>query len=182
VQFDLKSSIFDNRLLENTDLTMCSSTQEPTSFNGTRGINLARQACGPDNRRVVERGNRSLTVSAAAIRDQDPVDIFEHKGLFAHKREVPDGELVDTLGTARIVREGTDVTVIALAAMVHTAAEAADHLGGLGISAEVVDLRSLVPLDTQTILGSVAKTTRLATVEEDPRLVGWGAEIASIVA
>jgi hypothetical protein len=64
MQFDLKSSIFDNRLPENTDLTMCSSTQEPTSFNGTRGINLARHGCGPDNRRVVERGNRSLTVSA----------------------------------------------------------------------------------------------------------------------
>ena len=119
---------------------------------------------------------------AAAIRDPDPVVVFEHKGLFAHKGDVPDGELLDSLGTARVVKEGTDVTIVALAAMVHTALEAADMLGGLGISAEVLDLRSLVPLDTATILASVAKTTRLATVEENPRLVGWGAEISSLVA
>jgi acetoin:2,6-dichlorophenolindophenol oxidoreductase subunit beta len=120
---------------------------------------------------------------AAAIRDPDPVIFCEHKALFATKGEVPDGEHVDTLGTARVVREGSDCTIVALAAMVPRAAEAADRLAAeAGISAEVIDLRSLVPLDTRTILASVARTSRLFTVEENPRLCGWGAEIVSIVA
>jgi pyruvate dehydrogenase E1 component beta subunit len=100
----------------------------------------------------------------------------------ADKGEVPDGEIVDELGVARVVREGTDCTIVALALMVPRALEAADRLDDQGISAEVIDVRSLVPLDTRTILGSVAKTSRLFTVEENPRLCGWGAEIASIVA
>jgi pyruvate dehydrogenase E1 component beta subunit len=120
---------------------------------------------------------------AAAIRDDDPVIVCEHKALFAEKGEVPDGELIDTLGTARIVRAGSDVTIVALAAMVPKAVAAADRLAAEhGMDAEVIDLRSLVPLDTAAILASVAKTSRLFTVEENPRLCGWGAEIASIVA
>ncbi len=119
---------------------------------------------------------------AAAVRDPDPVVVFEHKSLFALKGEVPDGELLDELGTAKIVRTGDDVTIVALAAMVHKATEAADELASQGISAEVIDLRSLVPLDTRAVLESVAKTSRLVTVEENPRLVGWGAEISSLVA
>lgn len=119
---------------------------------------------------------------AAAVRDRDPVVMFEHKGLFAIKGEVPDGELVDQLGKAKVVRAGDDVTIVALAAMVHKAAAAAEELANQGISAEVIDLRSLVPLDTEAVLGSVAKTSNLVTVEENPRLVGWGAEIASLVA
>jgi pyruvate dehydrogenase E1 component beta subunit len=120
---------------------------------------------------------------AAAVRDPDPVIFFEHKGLYASKGEVPDGELVDQLGTARVLREGTDVTVVALAAMVPRALEAAGRLQEEhGISAAVVDLRSLVPLDTKTLLSQAIKTGRLYTVEENPRLCGWGAEIASIVA
>jgi pyruvate/2-oxoglutarate/acetoin dehydrogenase E1 component len=120
---------------------------------------------------------------AAAIRDPDPVIFCEHKALFAVKGEVPEGELVDTLGTARVVRAGTDLTIVALAAMVPRALEAAGVLAAdHGVEAEVVDLRSLVPLDTATILASVKKTSRLFTVEENPRLCGWGAEIASIVA
>jgi acetoin:2,6-dichlorophenolindophenol oxidoreductase subunit beta len=120
---------------------------------------------------------------AAAVRDPDPVIVCEHKALFAIKGEVPDGELVDTLGTARIVRAGKDATIIALAAMVPKALEAAERLATEdGVDAEVIDLRSLVPLDTAAILASVAKTSRLFTVEENPRLCGWGAEIASIVA
>jgi pyruvate/2-oxoglutarate/acetoin dehydrogenase E1 component len=119
---------------------------------------------------------------AAAIRDPDPVVFFEHKMLFPVKGEVPDGELVDTLGTARVIREGTDVTIVALAAMVPKAAAAAEALAGFGISAEVIDLRSLVPLDTNALFESVSKTAHLITVEENPRLVGWGAEISSIVA
>ncbi|MFL5433666.1 MAG: alpha-ketoacid dehydrogenase subunit beta [Myxococcales bacterium] len=120
---------------------------------------------------------------AAAVRDPDPVIFFEHKGLYATKGEVPDGEIVDRLGTARVVREGDDVTVLALAAMVPKAVQAADRLAAEdGISATVVDVRSLVPLDTRTIFEEVRKTGRVYTVEENPRLCGWGAEIASIVA
>ncbi|HEY8870956.1 MAG TPA: alpha-ketoacid dehydrogenase subunit beta [Candidatus Limnocylindrales bacterium] len=120
---------------------------------------------------------------AAAVRDPDPVIFCEHKALFAVKGEVPDGELVDTLGTSRIVRAGSQLTILALAAMVPKALEAADHLAArYGIEPEVIDLRSLVPLDTAAILASVKKTGRLFTVEENPRLCGWGAEIASIVA
>jgi pyruvate dehydrogenase E1 component beta subunit len=118
---------------------------------------------------------------AAAIRDPDPVVFFEHKSLLAIKGDVPDGEVVDELGVAKVVREGSDCTIVALALMVPRALEAAEMLAEQGISAEVIDVRSLVPLDTQTILGSVAKTSRLFTVEENPRLCGWGAEISSIV-
>lgn len=120
---------------------------------------------------------------AAAIRDPDPVMFFEQKSLYPIKGEVPDGELVDELGTAKVLRDGGDVTIVALAAMVPRAVEAAEVLSSQhGIEATVVDVRSLVPLDTQTILRETAKTGRLVTVEENPRLCGWGAEIASIVA
>jgi len=120
---------------------------------------------------------------AAAVRDQDPVIFHEHKALYATKGEVPDGEIVDTLGTAKILRAGGDCTIVALALMVSRALEAADTLKHAhGIDAEVIDVRSLVPLDTRTILGSVAKTGRLFTVEENPRLCGWGAELVSIIA
>ncbi len=118
---------------------------------------------------------------AASVRDPDPVVFLEHKSLMADKQDVPDGEIVDDLGVARVVREGSDCTIAALALMVPRALEAANRLEDQGISAEVIDVRSLVPLDTQTILGSVTKTSRLFTVEENPRLCGWGAEIASIV-
>src|SRR4029450_6057732 len=120
---------------------------------------------------------------AAAVRDPDPVIFFEHKSLYPTKGDVPDGEIVDTLGTAKGIRAGRDATILALALMVPRAVEPAEKLAAEhGIDCEVIDVRSLVPLDTQTILGSVAKTHRLFTVEENPRLCGWGAEIVSIVA
>ena len=118
---------------------------------------------------------------AASVRDPDPVIFFEHKSLMATKAQVPDGEIIDELGRACVVREGTDVTIAALALMVPRALEAATALERDGISAEVIDLRSLVPLDTKTLLESVQKTGRFFTVEENPRLCGWGAELASIV-
>jgi pyruvate dehydrogenase E1 component beta subunit len=124
-----------------------------------------------------------IGLMAAAVRDPNPVIVHEHKALYAFKGEVPEGEIVDTLGTARTLRPGGDCTIVALALMVPRALEAAEILQREhGVSAEVIDVRSLVPLDTQTILGSVARTGRLFTVEENPRLCGWGAEIASIVA
>jgi pyruvate dehydrogenase E1 component beta subunit len=120
---------------------------------------------------------------AAAIRDDDPVIVCEHKGLFATKGDVPEGEHVVPLGQAAVLREGRDATIVALAAMVPRALDAAGRLQDEhGISAEVIDLRCLIPLDAQAILRSVEKTSRLFTVEENPRALGWGAEIVSIVA
>ncbi len=119
---------------------------------------------------------------AAAVRDPDPVIVVEPKVLYASKGEVPDGEIVDRLGSALVRRPGGDVTIAALGAMVPKALEAADRLEGRDVDAEVVDVRSLVPLDLTTILRSVGKTGRLVTVEESPRLCGWGAELASVVA
>jgi acetoin:2,6-dichlorophenolindophenol oxidoreductase subunit beta len=110
------------------------------------------------------------------------VIVVEPKVLYATKGEVPDGEVVDRLGAAKVLREGEDVTIVALGAMVPKALEAAERLSADGVDAEVVDVRSLVPLDATTILASVAKTGRFVTVEENPRLCGWGAEVASIVA
>ncbi len=120
---------------------------------------------------------------AASIRDPDPVLFFEQKSLYATKGDVPEEEHVVPLGQARIVRSGSDVTIVALAAMVPRAEKAAETLEQEhGISATIVDVRTLVPLDTKTILEEVGKTGRLVTVEENPRLCGWGAEISSIVA
>jgi len=122
-----------------------------------------------------------IGLMAAAVRSPDPVMFFEHKALYATKGEVPDGEIVDVLGKAKILRPGRDCTILALALMVPRALEAATILArDHGIDAEVIDVRSLVPLDTQCILGSIVKTGRLFTVEENPRLCGWGAEIVSI--
>ncbi|MCD6022727.1 MAG: Acetoin dehydrogenase component beta-subunit [Actinomycetia bacterium] len=119
---------------------------------------------------------------AAAVRDPDPVVVVEPKVLYASKGDVPDGEIVDELGVARAVREGGDVTICVLGAMVPKALEAAGRLADDGIDAEVLDVRSLVPLDVRAIADSVERTGHLVTVEENPRLCGWGAEIASIVA
>jgi pyruvate/2-oxoglutarate/acetoin dehydrogenase E1 component len=119
---------------------------------------------------------------AASIRDPDPVLFFEQKSLYGMKTDVPEGEYVVPLGQAAVVREGTDVTIVALAAMVPRALKAAETLQSEhNISAEVVDVRCLVPLDTTTIFNSVSKTGRLVTVEENPRLCGWGAEVSSLV-
>jgi acetoin:2,6-dichlorophenolindophenol oxidoreductase subunit beta len=119
----------------------------------------------------------------AAIRDDDPVIVCASKSLLPTKGEVPDGEHVLPLGQAAIVREGSDCTLVALASMVPRAVDAAERLqADHGISAEVLDLRTLIPLDAQAVLASVAKTSRLFTVEENPRVLGWGAEIVSLVA
>jgi acetoin:2,6-dichlorophenolindophenol oxidoreductase subunit beta len=120
---------------------------------------------------------------AAAVRDPDPVLFFEHKSLYSTKGPVPDGEVIDQLGLAKVLRKGTDVTLVALAAMVPRALAAAERLAANhGVSATVVDVRSLVPLDTATLLREIEHTGRLVTIEENPRLCGWGAEIVSIAA
>src|SRR5437660_11133933 len=120
---------------------------------------------------------------AAAVRDPDPVLFFEHKSLYGTKGLVPEGTLVDQLGKAKVLRQGSDVTLAALAAMVPRALAAAERLASEhGVSATVVDVRSLVPLDTATLLREIQHTGRLVTIEENPRLCGWGAEVVSIAA
>ena len=119
---------------------------------------------------------------ASAIRSDDPVVFFEHKGLLASKGEPAPEDHVVPLGEAAVVRPGDDVTVVALASTVPTALSAAEQLAGENISVEVIDLRCLVPLDVQTVLASVGRTSRLVIVEENPYQGGWGATVASIVA
>lgn len=123
-----------------------------------------------------------IGMMAAAIRSDDPVVFFEHKGLLASKGAPPPADHVVELGRAAVVREGADVTLVALASMVPVALEAAARLAEEGVDAEVVDLRSLIPLDTATVLASLAKTSRLVTVEENPYQGGWGATVVSVVA
>jgi acetoin:2,6-dichlorophenolindophenol oxidoreductase subunit beta len=119
---------------------------------------------------------------ASAIRDDDPVLFFEHKGMYADKEDVPDGVIVEPLGSAAVRRPGSDATVLALGLMVPRALKAAELLADQGISVEVIDVRSLIPLDIAAILASVARTGRLFTVEENPQVLGWGAEIVSLAA
>ncbi|KRT69627.1 MAG: pyruvate/2-oxoglutarate dehydrogenase complex, dehydrogenase component beta subunit [Candidatus Rokubacteria bacterium CSP1-6] len=116
-----------------------------------------------------------------AIRDPDPVMVFEHRGLYRVVGEVPDEEELIPLGSAEVKRPGSDVTVIATARMVHAALEAAELLAREGISAEVVDPRSLVPLDRETLAGSVAKTHRVVIAEEGPMRGSAGAWLAWVV-
>lgn len=117
-----------------------------------------------------------------AIRDDNPVMFFEHKALYAQKGEVPeDIDFTIPFGKADIKREGTDVTIVANLLYVGRALEAAEILSGEGISAEVIDPRTLVPLDMNTIAESVKKTGRLVVVHEAHRNAGWGAEIAAQV-
>ena len=119
---------------------------------------------------------------AAAVRSDDPVVFFEHKGLFASKGEPAPEDHFVPLGQAAVVREGSDVTIAGLAATVPIALAAADELATTGVAAEVIDLRCLVPLDMATVLDSVRSTSRLLIVEENPYQGGWGGTVASIVA
>ena len=123
-----------------------------------------------------------IGLMAAAIRSDDPVVFFEHKGLLASKGEEPPPDHVVPLGEAAVRRQGTDVTLVGLASTVPIAQSAAEALERDGISAEVVDLRCLVPLDIRTVLDSVGRTSRLLIVEENPYQGGWGGTVASIVA
>ncbi len=123
-----------------------------------------------------------IGLMAAAVRDDDPVVFLESKALYPTKGEVPEGEIVDALGTATVLRQGSDATIATLGLMVPRALAAAEELAAGGIDCTVIDVRSLIPLDTQTILRETSATGRLFTVEENPRVLGWGAEVASIVA
>ncbi|MBI2122664.1 MAG: alpha-ketoacid dehydrogenase subunit beta [Armatimonadetes bacterium] len=119
----------------------------------------------------------------AAIRDPDPVLFLEHKRMYRLvKGEVPDGDYVVPIGPAAVRREGRDLSVIAYGWMLYESLRAAEMVASEGINAEVVDVRTLAPLDKDTILKSVAKTNRALIVYEDNRFVGYGAEIAAIIA
>ncbi|HEX5503755.1 MAG TPA: alpha-ketoacid dehydrogenase subunit beta [Thermomicrobiales bacterium] len=119
----------------------------------------------------------------SAIRDPDPVLFFEHKRTYRlFRQEVPDEDYTVPLGKARVAREGDDLTVIAYGLMLHYSLQAAEELAKDGISVEVVDLRTLVPLDTATILDSVKKTNKALIVHEDTRTGGFGGELAAVIA
>jgi pyruvate/2-oxoglutarate/acetoin dehydrogenase E1 component len=123
-----------------------------------------------------------LGLLKASIRDDNPVVFLEHKSQYTDKGEVPDhADHIVPLGVANIVREGTDVTLVAVQNMVKVAKAAAEELAKEGISCEIIDPRTLVPLDVETIVNSVKKTGRLITVEEAIRAGGWGAEVATQV-
>jgi pyruvate/2-oxoglutarate/acetoin dehydrogenase E1 component len=118
----------------------------------------------------------------SAIRDNNPVLFFEHKFLYRRiKEQLPQGEFTVPLGKAIVRREGRHLTIVSYAAMMHTSLEAADALAKEGIEAEVIDLRTLLPLDRETVLTSVKKTNKLLIVHEDTRTGGIAGEIAAIV-
>ena len=119
----------------------------------------------------------------SSIRDEDPVLYFEHKKLYRSVRgEVPDGDYTVPLSSAKVVREGSQVSVIGYGMMVQYALEAADLVEGEGISVEVIDVRTLRPLDRDTVIESVKKTGKAIIVYEDNEFGGYGAEIAAILA
>lgn len=118
----------------------------------------------------------------SAIRDNNPVLFFEHKFLYRRiKEEIPDGDYTVPLGKAVVKREGRDLTIVTYAAMLHTSLDAATELEKEGIEAEVIDLRTLMPLDREAIIASVKKTNKLLVVHEDTKTGGIAGEIAAIV-
>jgi acetoin:2,6-dichlorophenolindophenol oxidoreductase subunit beta len=145
-------------------------SQMPASWlMGITGLKIAAPATPADAKGLLK----------AAIRDDNPVVFLEHKRLYSIKGEV-DGELVP-LGRANVVRDGGDVTLVSAMKGVHDCLEAAELLAAQGIGAEVVDLRTLRPVDLETILTSVARTNRVAVVEEGPLTGGWAGEVLALV-
>jgi 2-oxoisovalerate dehydrogenase E1 component beta subunit len=115
----------------------------------------------------------------ASIRDNDPVVFFEHKGLYRKiKEDLPADDYIVPIGKAKVVREGKDLTIVAYGAMVWTALGAADKLAEEGANVEVVDLRTLLPLDRETVCESVKKTSKVLLVHEDTRTAGLAGELA----
>jgi len=118
----------------------------------------------------------------SSIRDNDPVIFFEHKGLYRRiKEDLPAAEYTVPLGKAKVVREGRDLTIVAYGAMVWTSLEAADKLAAEGASVEVIDLRTLLPLDRETVCESVKRTSKVLLVHEDTRTGGLAGELAASI-
>jgi pyruvate/2-oxoglutarate/acetoin dehydrogenase E1 component len=142
-------------------------------FLNTPGLKMVEPATAYDAKGLLK----------AAIRDDDPVLYFEHKFLYRRiKDEVPDGDYIVPIGKAAVKREGSDLSIITFGAMVHTALDAARQLEADGVQAEVIDLRSLAPLDREAILTSVSKTSRALLLYEARRTGGIGGELAAIIA
>lgn len=118
----------------------------------------------------------------SSIRDDNPVVFIEHRALLEEECEVPEGDYQVPIGRAEVRRQGSDVTLVVWSAMVPTALKAAQELAAEGVDAEVIDLRSIIPYDKETVLSSVAKTGRLVVAHEAPITSGFGAEIAAFVA
>jgi pyruvate/2-oxoglutarate/acetoin dehydrogenase E1 component len=146
-------------------------SQTPISwFEGVPGLKIVCPSTPADAKALLK----------AAIRDDNPVLFFEHKRLYAMTGEV-NGD-VGAIGQAAVVRQGGDVTLVGAMRTVHECLAAADMLAGEGIECEVIDMRTLRPPDTATVLGSLARTNRLVVVEEGPRTGGWAAEIVATAA
>jgi 2-oxoisovalerate dehydrogenase E1 component beta subunit len=118
----------------------------------------------------------------SAIRDNDPVLFFEHKALYRRiKEDLPQDEYTVPIGKAAVIRPGKDLSIITYGAMVHVAAEAAEALAAEGIDAEIIDLRSLLPIDVEAILATARKTSKVLLLHEDTRTGGLGGELAALI-
>jgi len=145
-------------------------SQMPASWlMGITGLKIVAPATPADAKGLLK----------AAIRDDNPVVVLEHKRLYSVKGQV-NGHLVE-LGRAQVVREGNDITLVSAMKGVHDCLEAADRLAERGVSVEVIDLRTLRPIDLGTVLASVVKTNRIAVVEEGPLTGGWAGEVLALV-
>lgn len=145
-------------------------SQMPTSWlMGITGLKIVAPATPADAKGLLK----------AAIRDENPVVFLEHKRLYSLKGQV-NGDLVE-LGRAQVVREGKDVTLVSAMKGVHDCLEAADRLAEQGVAADVIDLRTLRPIDLETVLASVVKTNRIAVIEEGPLTGGWAGEVLALV-
>jgi pyruvate/2-oxoglutarate/acetoin dehydrogenase E1 component len=146
-------------------------SQVPISwFHGVPGLKIVCPATPADAKALLK----------ASIRDDNPVLFLEHKRLYAMSGEV-NGEAA-TIGTAKVVREGADVTLVSVMRTLHECLAAAETLAGEGIECEVIDLRTVRPVDSATVLRSVERTNRLVVVEEGPRTGGWAGEVLATVA
>jgi pyruvate/2-oxoglutarate/acetoin dehydrogenase E1 component len=148
------------------------SQMHGTWFQGIPGLKIVAPSSPADAKGLLK----------AAIRDDNPVLFLEHKRLYSIKGAAPEPDAIIPLGRANVVREGSDVTIVSIARGVSDALAAAEGLAVDGIEAEVVDLRTLRPLDLDTVLASVVKTNRLLAVEEGPRTGGWAAGVVGAVA
>jgi acetoin:2,6-dichlorophenolindophenol oxidoreductase subunit beta len=146
-------------------------SQTPATWlQGVAGLKIVAPAFPDDARGLI----------SAAVRDPNPVIVLEHKRLYPLKGEIGEGPVA--IGSARVVRTGADVTIVSVMRGVHDALAAAETLAAAGVDAEVIDLRSLRPLDHATVLESVRKTSRLVAVEEGPELGGWASGLLGAVA
>jgi 2-oxoisovalerate dehydrogenase E1 component beta subunit len=149
------------------------SANPEASYLNTPGLKIVEPSTAHDAKGLLK----------AAIRDDDPVLFLEHKFLYRRiKDDVPGDDYIVPIGKAAIRRAGTHLSIVTFGAMVHAALEAAEQLASAGIEAEVIDLRTLAPLDKETVLASIAKTSRALILHEAPRTGGIGGEIAATIA